>query len=135
MTRRWKICILAFGLLATAGCKTIPGLNREIISAEQETPVTGDNKSIAQDGPSQPVYSVSSIRPSVRPAINTDEAGLWMMVDKIENKLKTSGNLVRDPKINAYVSKLVCKLAGPYCNDVRTYVVRVPAFNANMACS
>ncbi|NQV85245.1 MAG: M48 family metalloprotease [Rhodospirillales bacterium] len=132
MTRTLIFGFLAFGLLVTGGCKTIPGLGTELVSAKQESTPLGSNKSIAQEGPSTPIYAQTSLRPSVRPELNTDEAGLWMIVDKMEDKLKTSGNLIRDPKINAYVRKLVCKLAGPFCKDIRTYVVRVPAFNANM---
>ena len=55
-----------------------------------------------------------------------------MQVDKLEHQIKTSGNRVRDPELNAYVSDLVCRLAGPYCGDIRVYVMRVPAFNASM---
>lgn len=73
------------------------------------------------------------IRPGLRPALDTDEAGLWMAMDRGEEKLKTSGNLVRDEALNEYVSGIVCTLAGPHCPDIRTYVVRVPHFNASMA--
>lgn len=78
------------------------------------------------------IYASPGIRPGVRPALSTPEAGYWMQVDKIENQIKTAGNRVRDPELNAYVSDLVCKLAGPYCGDIRVYVMRVPAFNASM---
>jgi len=72
-------------------------------------------------------------RPGARPAQETDEGGLWMRMDRVEQDLRTSGNLVRDPELNTYVQGLVCALAGPYCSDIRSYVMRLPAFNASMA--
>ena len=55
------------------------------------------------------------------------------MVDRSEALTKTSGDLVRDPALNAYVSNIVCNLAGPHCPDVRVYIARVPHFNATMS--
>jgi len=77
-------------------------------------------------------YAYKDIRPGTRPAIDTEEAGFWMITDRVERRLQTAGNRVRDPEMNAYIKQVVCKLAGPYCNDFRTYVVRVPQFNATM---
>ena len=76
---------------------------------------------------------VADIQPGQRPALDTDEAGLWMAMDRAEKALKTSGNRVRDEALNEYVSGIVCKLAGAYCPDIRIYLVRVPYFNASMA--
>ena len=67
------------------------------------------------------------------PELHTDEAGLWMTSDKIEEKLKTSGNRIVDPQLNQYVRKIVCKLAESHCSDIRTYIMKVPHFNAIMA--
>lgn len=68
-----------------------------------------------------------------RPELHTDEAGLWMTFDKMEEKLKTSGNRVVDPQLNQYVRNIVCKLAASHCPDIRIYVMRVPHVNAIMA--
>lgn len=68
--------------------------------------------------------------PGYTPEMSSDEAGIWMQVDKAEAEVKTSPLLVRDPKLNAYVSGLICKLAGEYCPSIRVYVVDVPEFNA-----
>ena len=76
---------------------------------------------------------LEDIEPGERPSIESEEAGLWMMMDRVEGNLKTSGRVVDDPALNAYVSGLVCRLAGPYCGDVRVYVVRAAGFNASMA--
>ncbi|MEE9300924.1 MAG: M48 family metalloprotease [Alphaproteobacteria bacterium] len=77
--------------------------------------------------------AVPDLEPGERPEAVSDEAGLWMAMDRVEDQLKTSGNVVTDPALNAYVRDLVCKLAGPYCGDLRTYIMRVPHFNASMA--
>lgn len=77
--------------------------------------------------------AVADIKPGQRPALDTDEAGLWMQMDRVEESLRTSGRLVTDPALNAYVREMVCRLVGPYCADIRVYVVQTPHFNASMA--
>lgn len=76
--------------------------------------------------------ALADIQPGKRPDLATDEAGLWMVVDKVEKKLKTSGRRVTDPQINQYVRDIVCKLAGSYCSDIQIYIMQVPQFNASM---
>jgi Zn-dependent protease with chaperone function len=68
-----------------------------------------------------------------RPAPDTDEAGLWLVMDKAEERLKNSAMLERDPALNAYVRGVVCRLTPDFCPDVRVYVIDQPYFNANMA--
>ena len=77
--------------------------------------------------------ALEDIKPGERPDLATDEAGLWMVVDNVEKKLKTSGRRVTDPHINQYIRNIVCKLAGSYCSDIRIYIMQVPQFNASMA--
>lgn len=76
---------------------------------------------------------VADIQPGQRPPVASDEAGLWMQLDRVEQNLKTSGRLLHHPAMNAYVRDVVCRLAGPYCADIRVYVVQTPHFNASMA--
>jgi predicted Zn-dependent protease len=104
MTRRWTVTLLPLILLAAASC-AMPG---------------------GEPG------ALTDIAPGERPALDSDEAGLWMAVDRIENNLKTSGHIVRDPELNAYVRDIVCRLATDYCEDLRIYIVQVPHFNAAM---
>jgi predicted Zn-dependent protease len=73
------------------------------------------------------------IKPGEKPAIESDEAGLWMYMDDIEENLKTSGRIETDPLFNAYTRKIICKLAPDYCENIRFYIVRTPHFNASMA--
>lgn len=68
-----------------------------------------------------------------QPASNSDEAGLWQVMDRSEQELKTSGSLIRDEKAAGYLRGIICKLAPDICKDVRVYLVRSPHFNASMA--
>ncbi len=77
--------------------------------------------------------AMDDIRPSQRPGVSSDEAGLWMYMDRIESRLKTSGRLVTDPALNAYVRQIVCRLDPVHCADIRIYIVDTPHFNASMA--
>jgi predicted Zn-dependent protease len=86
----------------------------------------------ADDQTMTPPVPIESLKPAERPSLSTDEAGVWLMADRLEASLKTSGNLVRDPAVNGYVRGIVCKLAGPHCPDIRVYVVRRAGFNAGM---
>jgi tetratricopeptide (TPR) repeat protein len=56
-----------------------------------------------------------------------------MYMDRIETRLKTSGRVVTDPALNAYVRQIVCKLDSLHCSDIRVYIVETPQFNASMA--
>ena len=76
---------------------------------------------------------VADLSPGQRPALDTDEAGLWMQMDRIEADLRTSGRVVRDPALNAHVRDIVCRLAPEHCRFVRVYVVQAADFNASMA--
>ncbi len=77
--------------------------------------------------------AMQDLRPGERPPLTSDEAGLWMQMERVERDLKNSGQLVSDPEITNYVREIVCRLAGDHCSDVRVYVVQTPHFNANMA--
>lgn len=77
--------------------------------------------------------ALADLGPGQRPAADTDEAGLWMQMDRVEENLRTSGRLLTDPGLNAYIRDTVCRLVGPHCADIRVYVVQTPHFNASMA--
>ena len=77
--------------------------------------------------------ALPDIQPGQRPSLQSDEAGLWMQMDRVEASLRTSGQLLTDPNLNGYVRGIVCRLAGPYCSDIRIYIVETPHFNASMA--
>ncbi len=77
--------------------------------------------------------NIQDIQPGERPDLETDEAGLWMQMDRDETDLRYSGQVIEDPKLQAYLEGIVCKLAPDYCQDIRVYPVRTPGFNASMA--
>jgi Zn-dependent protease with chaperone function len=68
-----------------------------------------------------------------RPASDTDEGGLWGMMDREEARLRRSPLTITDKGLRAYLSDLVCRLSEGHCPDIRVYPVRVPHFNAMMA--
>jgi predicted Zn-dependent protease len=68
-----------------------------------------------------------------RPALDTDEGGLWALMDREEAKLRRSPFLVRDDTLTRYVQAIVCRLGAEHCPDVRVHLVRTPWFNASMA--
>lgn len=134
MTGRAAWAAAAF--LVLAGCVEQDGLKYSSVALNAKPVTSGIGVPAVGGAPAETpenVYALPNIAPGARPAVDTTEAGLWMMMDRAERQTMTAGNLVRDERLNAYVRGLVCKLAGPYCPDVRVYVRRVPAFNANMA--
>jgi len=80
-----------------------------------------------------PPKPLPNVRAGERPDPGTIEGGLWMMMDEAEAKLRRSGRVVHDPALRAYLQSILCRLDAEICNDVRIYLVRNPAFNANMA--
>lgn len=78
-----------------------------------------------------PTTGLSDLPRGYRPDPSSDEAGLWMQVERYERELKTSQTRIRDKVVNDLVSDIMCRLASSHCPDIRSYVVRVPVFNAN----
>jgi hypothetical protein len=76
---------------------------------------------------------LGDIAPGERPAPDSDEAGLWMYMDRIEARLKSSGRVVTDPALNDYLREILCRLTPEHCRDIRLYIVETPHFNATMA--
>lgn len=89
-----------------------------------------------EGGPGQeefPEGNLMRLSPGERPSLDSDEAGLWMIMDKTEEDYKTSGKRINDEKLNAYLQDVTCRLTPEYCRDIRIYVMEVPYFNAFMA--
>jgi predicted Zn-dependent protease len=68
-----------------------------------------------------------------RPAADTDEGGLWSLMDREEVRMRRSPLAIRDPELNRYLADLTCRLSDGHCPDIRVHVVRMPLFNAAMA--
>lgn len=75
------------------------------------------------------------IPPGYVPEQGPDEKGIWMEIEEYEKAIQQSALLVKDPDLNNYVSSIVCRVAGDYCNDFRVYIIRNPGFNASMTAS
>jgi len=120
-------------LLSLAACQTTGGSTTASLTGGTPSLVDPLDRLIDKYETSGSVYEIPDMKAGVQPLLTSDEAGLWLMFDKFEATAKTSGQRLIDPALHNYVSQLVCKLAGPYCPDVRVYVMRVPEFNASMA--
>ena len=68
-----------------------------------------------------------------RPALDTDEGGLWAMMDREETRIKRSPVTIKDEALGSYLTNLICKLSDGHCPDIRVHAVRIPHFNAMMA--
>ena len=68
-----------------------------------------------------------------RPDIDSDEGGLWALMDREEDRLRQSRFLFGDATLQRYVADVACRLAGEHCPDMRVYLLRTPYFNASMA--
>ena len=68
-----------------------------------------------------------------RPALASDEGGLWSMMEREETRLRRSPFALRDARLQAYVQDIACRLAAEHCPDVRVHLIRTPLFNASMA--
>ena len=78
-------------------------------------------------------WSIHSFAEALEHAeLDEDEAGLWMLMDRHEQDLRTSSRTIRDPALTAHLEELTCRTVGPACKDIRVYAVRAPGMNAFM---
>jgi len=82
---------------------------------------------------SQDLSSIKVPPRFVRPASDSDEGGLWAMMDREEARMKRSPLTIHDQELQTYLHDLVCKLSDGHCPDIRVLAVRTPHFNAMMA--
>jgi predicted Zn-dependent protease len=68
-----------------------------------------------------------------RPSADTDEGGLWSLMDREEARMRRSPLAIRDPELGSYLTNVTCRLSDGHCPDIRVHVVRMPLFNAAMA--
>ncbi|MCW5615931.1 MAG: M48 family metallopeptidase [Rhodocyclaceae bacterium] len=69
----------------------------------------------------------------VRPALDTDEGGLWALMDREEKRLRRSPFRIGDAVLHDYLQGIACRLGAEHCPDIRVYALRTPWFNASMA--
>ncbi len=51
--------------------------------------------------------SVKDIQPGQEPEATTDEAGLWLIVEEMEQEVATSGRVVTDKGLNTYIRQIL----------------------------
>ncbi len=68
-----------------------------------------------------------------RSDVSSDEGGLWALMDREETRMRRSPFRIRDAGLEAYLKEISCRLGGEHCEDIRTYALRGPLFNAAMA--
>lgn len=132
---------LAIATSAAAQEATTPpfAVSQEAVAQPAETTAQPIETGTAEATPSvvqQTVAQPAVTRPPpsrVRPAVESDEGGLWGMSDRAEIEARNSGQLERDPALNAYLQDVACRVASDVCGDIRLYVMNRPYFNASMA--
>ena len=55
------------------------------------------------------------------PAADTDEGGLWGLMDREEVRIKRSPLTIRDKELQNYLTDLVCRLSDGHCPDIRVH--------------
>jgi hypothetical protein len=111
-----------------------------VVQAPDGAPAAADGASvepasaIIDPAPQAPAILPAAPTPArARPAVETDEGGLWGLSDRAEQAARASGQLESDPALNAYLRGIACEVAGEFCGDIRLYVMNRPFFNAQMA--
>ena len=75
---------------------------------------------------------VADVPPGSRPASDTDEAGLWQLMERDEYLLRTSEEVIRDPDLQHYLEGVLCRVVPDHCADIRLYVVPSSMLDAYM---
>lgn len=79
----------------------------------------------------RPADMVPLIGPGYRPT-DTDEKGLWQLMDRAEEEISGSNLLVKDPELVSYLQDIIGHVGGPAAKDMRIYLAHIPDFNAMM---
>ena len=78
-----------------------------------------------------PKDMVPLIGPGFKPT-DTDEIGLWGLMDRVEEEVSGTNLLIKNASIVAYLQQVIGHVGGPAARDMRIYLVHVPDFNAMM---
>ena len=79
----------------------------------------------------RPADMVPLIGPGYRPT-ETDEKGIWQLMDRAEEEISGSNLLIKDPELVSYLQDLIGHVGGPAAKDMRIYLAHIPDFNAMM---
>lgn len=78
-----------------------------------------------------PKNMVPLVGPGFKPT-DTDEKGLWSLMDRAEEEISGSNLLIKDPALVSYLQNIIGTVGGPAAKDMRIYLAHVPDFNAMM---
>lgn len=78
-------------------------------------------------------YEAPRLQPDRTVPQHVAEKGLWSISDKVEYTVAISGRRVDDRRLREYLEETSCRVAGPYCDAIRTYPIIAPDFNASMS--
>jgi predicted Zn-dependent protease len=78
-----------------------------------------------------PKDMVPLVGPGFKPT-DTDEKGLWSLMDRAEEEISGSNLLIKDPALVDYLQNIIGTVGGPAAKDMRIYLAHVPDFNAMM---
>ena len=79
----------------------------------------------------RPADMVPLIGPGFQPT-DTDEKGLWQLMDRAEEEISGSNLLIKDPELVSYLQGIIGRVGGPAAKDMRIYLAHIPDFNAMM---
>ena len=79
----------------------------------------------------RPADMVPLIGPGYRPT-ETDEKGIWQLMDRVEEEVSGSNLLIKDPELVSYLQGIIGRVGGPAAKDMRIYLAHIPDFNAVM---
>lgn len=63
---------------------------------------------------------------------DADERGIWQSIEKIEEMVQTSPQLLHAPELHSYTRGIIERLVGRPTPDLRLYLMRSSYFNASM---
>ena len=63
---------------------------------------------------------------------DADERGIWQSLERIEESISTSPQLLQAPQLHAYTVRVIERLVGRPAPELRLYLMRNSAFNASM---
>jgi tetratricopeptide (TPR) repeat protein len=111
------------------GCAACAGLFSRFALAQGSPAPTGSTA--AADAARDPAWTMPTRL--ARPGLESDEGGLWALMDREETRLRRSPFRMREEGLEPYLRELACRLGGDHCADLRAYPIRFAYFNASMA--
>lgn len=115
------------GATLKLGLCTAALASASLVHAQEQSSIEAENKIKAEELVDIPVWT-GTYEPQ-----GDDEIGLWTQVDELEEELKFSQEIIRDPELQSYVEGVLCAAVGDdRCSAARIYLLRRSTFNAGI---